>query len=129
VTQSGTPDASSDTPGTIPPFRAEPGSLYVVATPIGNLRDVTLRALDILRTADIIAAEDTRVTATLLRRHGIATNPVSVRAHNEARASERLVEALRAGRSVALVTDAGTPGRERPGCAARARRCARRARA
>ena len=115
MTQSGTPDASSDTPGTIPPFRAEPGSLYVVATPIGNLRDVTLRALDILRTADIIAAEDTRVTTTLLRRHGIATKPISVRAHNEARARERLVEALRAGRSVALVTDAGTPGVSDPG--------------
>jgi 16S rRNA (cytidine1402-2'-O)-methyltransferase len=115
VTQTGTPDASSEAPGAIPPFRAEPGSLYVVATPIGNLRDVTLRALDILRTADVIAAEDTRVTTTLLRRYGIATTPVSVRAHNEARASDRIVEALRAGRSVALVTDAGTPGISDPG--------------
>ena len=115
MTQTGTPDASSDSPGAIPPFRAEPGTLYVVATPIGNLRDVTLRALDILCTADVIAAEDTRVTATLLGRHGITANPVSVRAHNEARASDRIIEALRACRSVALVTDAGTPAVSDPG--------------
>ena len=56
-------------------FRAEPGSLYVVATPIGNLRDVTLRALDILRSADVICAEDTRVTAKLLARYGVTTRP------------------------------------------------------
>jgi 16S rRNA (cytidine1402-2'-O)-methyltransferase len=99
----------------IPPFRAEPGSLYVVATPIGNLRDVGLRALDILRSADVIAAEDTRVTATLLRRYGIATSPTPLHQHNEARRSADLVAALRDGRSVALVSDAGTPGVSDPG--------------
>ena len=96
-------------------FRAEAGSLYVVATPIGNLRDVTLRALDILASADIIAAEDTRVTATLLARYGIATRPRAVHRHNEARAIASLVAALREGRSIALVTDAGTPGISDPG--------------
>jgi len=99
----------------IPPFRAEPGALYVVATPIGNLRDVTLRALDILRTADVIAAEDTRVTATLLRRYDIATAPTPLHQHNEARRSAELVAALAQGRSVALVSDAGMPGVSDPG--------------
>ena len=59
-------------------FRAEPGSLYVVATPVGNLRDLTLRALDVLRTVDVIRAEDTRVTSVLLARYGIATRPHSL---------------------------------------------------
>jgi 16S rRNA (cytidine1402-2'-O)-methyltransferase len=115
VAHTGTSDASSEAPGAVPPFRAEPGALYVVATPIGNLRDVTLRALDILRTVDIVAAEDTRVTATLLRRHGIAARPTSVRAHNEAQRAVDIVAALAAGRSVALVSDAGTPGVSDPG--------------
>jgi 16S rRNA (cytidine1402-2'-O)-methyltransferase len=96
-------------------FRAEGGSLYVVATPIGNLRDVTLRALDILATADIVAAEDTRVASTLLARYGIAARARSLHAHNEARESARLVASLVEGRSVALVTDAGTPGISDPG--------------
>jgi len=96
-------------------FRAEAGSLYVVATPIGNLRDVTLRALDILRTADIVAAEDTRVTAHLLVRYAIAARPRALHRHNEARESVALVAALGEGRSVALVTDAGTPGVSDPG--------------
>lgn len=96
-------------------FRAEAGSLYVVATPIGNLRDVTLRALDILSTADIVAAEDTRVTATLLARYAIATRPRAVHRHNEAREIASIVAALGEGRSVALVTDAGTPGISDPG--------------
>ena len=96
-------------------FRAEGGSLYVVATPIGNLRDVTLRALDILATADIVAAEDTRVTATLLARYGIATRPRAVHRHNEAREVASIVAALGRSRSVALVTDAGTPGISDPG--------------
>jgi 16S rRNA (cytidine1402-2'-O)-methyltransferase len=96
-------------------FRAEGGSLYVVATPIGNLRDVTLRALDILATADIVAAEDTRVTSTLLARYGISARPRAVHRHNEAREVASLVAALREGRSVALVTDAGTPGISDPG--------------
>ena len=96
-------------------FRAEGGSLYVVATPLGNLRDVTLRALDILGSSDIVAAEDTRVSGTLLRHYGIATRMISLHAHNEARRAESLIEHLREGRSVALVTDAGTPGISDPG--------------
>ncbi|MGE5171389.1 MAG: 16S rRNA (cytidine(1402)-2'-O)-methyltransferase [Rudaea sp.] len=96
-------------------FRAEGGSLYVVATPIGNLRDVTLRALDILRTADIIAAEDTRVTSTLLARYGVATRPRALHRHNEAREAPALLAALASGGSVALVSDAGTPGISDPG--------------
>jgi 16S rRNA (cytidine1402-2'-O)-methyltransferase len=115
VAHTGPAGAAPDEGGAIPPFRAEPGALYVVATPIGNLRDVTLRSLDILRTADLIAAEDTRVTATLLRRHGIGTAPVALHAHNEARASERIVAALSQGRSVAYVSDAGTPAVSDPG--------------
>jgi 16S rRNA (cytidine1402-2'-O)-methyltransferase len=87
----------------------------VVATPIGNLRDLTLRALDILSSADIVAAEDTRVTATLLARHRITTKPRALHAHNEARQVDSLVGALAAGRSVALVSDAGTPGISDPG--------------
>ena len=70
-------------------FRAVPGTLYVVATPLGNLRDVTLRALDILGSADVIAAEDTRVTGVLLRHFGIATRPVSLHEHNEAARAEQ----------------------------------------
>ncbi len=98
-----------------PTFRAEPGTLYCVATPLGNLRDVTLRSLDILRSADRIAAEDTRVTATLLARYGIATRPEAFHAHNEAARAQSIVAALAAGRSVALVTDAGTPAISDPG--------------
>lgn len=96
-------------------FRAEGGSLYVVATPIGNLRDLTLRALDILSSADIVAAEDTRVTSTLLARHGVVTKLRALHAHNEAREVDVLVGALAGGRSVALVSDAGTPGISDPG--------------
>jgi 16S rRNA (cytidine1402-2'-O)-methyltransferase len=95
--------------------RADAGSLYVVATPIGNLRDVTLRALDILGSADIVVAEDTRVTATLLARYGIATRARAVHRHNEARETATVVAALGEGKSVALVTDAGTPGLSDPG--------------
>ena len=96
-------------------FRAEPGSLYVVATPIGNLRDLTLRAIDILRTVDVIRAEDTRVTASLLSRYGISTRARALHEHNEAREIEGVLQDLAAGRSVALVTDAGTPGISDPG--------------
>ena len=90
-------------------------ALYVVATPIGNLRDITLRALDVLRTADAIGAEDTRVTRQLLEHYGIDTRPFAIHEHNEARAAERVVELLRAGKSVALVSDAGTPAISDPG--------------
>jgi 16S rRNA (cytidine1402-2'-O)-methyltransferase len=96
-------------------FRAEPGTLYVVATPVGNLRDVTLRALDILGTADVIAAEDTRVTATLLRHFGIAARPLALHEHNETARAVQIVAALRDARSVALVSDAGTPAVSDPG--------------
>lgn len=96
-------------------FRAESATLYVVATPLGNLRDVTLRALDILESADIVAAEDTRVTAVLLRAFGVRARPLSLHGHNEAERSGRIVAALREGRSVALVTDAGTPAVSDPG--------------
>jgi len=97
------------------PFRALARTLYVVATPLGNLRDVTLRALDVLGTADVIAAEDTRVSAVLLRHYGIATRPLSVHEHNEARRAADVIELLRAGKSVALVSDAGTPAVSDPG--------------
>jgi 16S rRNA (cytidine1402-2'-O)-methyltransferase len=106
-------------------FRAMPGSLYVVATPLGNLRDLTLRALDVLATASVIAAEDTRVTATLLRHYGIATKMHSLHAHNEASRVEPLIAMLAAGESVALVSDAGTPAISDPG--ARVVRAAREA--
>jgi len=96
-------------------FRAAAGTLYVVATPLGNLRDVTLRALDVLGTADVIAAEDTRMTARLLARYGIATKVVAVHAHNEAGRSVDIVNRLGRGESVALVSDAGTPAISDPG--------------
>jgi 16S rRNA (cytidine1402-2'-O)-methyltransferase len=90
-------------------------TLYVVATPIGNLRDVTLRALDVLKGVDVVAAEDTRVTRQLLSHYGIATELVAMHQHNEARASARLLERLAQGKSVAMVSDAGTPGVSDPG--------------
>jgi len=101
--------------GRTPRFTAQPGSLYVVATPIGNLDDLTLRARDILATADAIAAEDTRNTMVLLRHYGIATRPLSLHEHNEARRAGEIVDRLRAGASVALVSDAGTPAVSDPG--------------
>lgn len=90
-------------------------TLYVVATPLGNLRDVSLRSLDILASVDIIAAEDTRVTAKLLARHGIASRLLSVHEHNERRRAAEIVTLLEEGKSVALVSDAGTPGVSDPG--------------
>ena len=91
--------------------------LYVVATPLGNLRDITLRALDILASVDVIAAEDTRVTSKLLARHGIATRMLSLHAHNERRRAAEIVSLLGSGKSVALVSDAGTPAVSDPGAA------------
>jgi 16S rRNA (cytidine1402-2'-O)-methyltransferase len=90
-------------------------TLYVVATPIGNLADASPRALATLRDAELLACEDTRTTRTLLARHGIERPAVALHAHNERAASAKLLAALRAGRSVALVTDAGTPGVSDPG--------------
>ena len=92
----------------------EPG-LYVVATPIGNLGDITLRALDVLRRADTIAAEDTRNTRHLLNHFGISGKLVSLHEHNERRAADTLARAIGAGNSVALVSDAGTPAVSDPG--------------
>ena len=92
-----------------------PGTLFVVATPIGNLEDITLRALRVLREVDVIAAEDTRRTAKLLAHYQIERPMTSLREHNEARTSSSLVERIAAGESVALVSDAGTPGIADPG--------------
>jgi 16S rRNA (cytidine1402-2'-O)-methyltransferase len=92
-----------------------PGTLYVVATPIGNLEDVTLRALRVLREVALIAAEDTRRTAKLLSHYSISTPTTSVREHNERRRTPAILERLAAGQSVALVSDAGTPGVSDPG--------------
>lgn len=91
------------------------GTLYAVATPIGNLSDVTLRALEILRTVPLVAAEDTRVTRRLFARHAIATRLVSYHARSPARRAEELLDHLRSGADLALVTDAGTPGVSDPG--------------
>jgi 16S rRNA (cytidine1402-2'-O)-methyltransferase len=91
------------------------GTLYVVATPIGNLEDLTFRARRVLGEVAIVAAEDTRRTAKLLAHYGIRTPLLSVREHNEAREAPKLIRRLSAGESVALVTDAGTPGIADPG--------------
>src|SRR5688572_23406238 len=91
------------------------GTLFVVATPIGNLEDVTLRALRVLQTADLIAAEDTRRTARLLAHHGISTPTLSFHQHNTRARIPQLISRLQRGESVALVTDAGTPGVSDPG--------------
>lgn len=87
----------------------------MVATPIGNLRDITLRALDLLASVDRIAAEDTRHTRVLLEAHGLAARMTALHRHNEVAAADRVVQWLREGASVALVTDAGTPGVSDPG--------------
>lgn len=91
------------------------GTLYVVATPIGNLEDITFRALRVLREVAVVAAEDTRRSGLLLRHFGITTPLVSLHAHNEGQKTEALVTRLRSGESVALVSDAGTPAVSDPG--------------
>jgi 16S rRNA (cytidine1402-2'-O)-methyltransferase len=90
-------------------------ALYVVATPIGNLGDVTVRALEVLRAVDLVAAEDTRVTARLLAHYEIDKPMFAVHQHNERRAGQRVLDALQAGQAVALTTDAGTPAVSDPG--------------
>ncbi len=93
----------------------DPGVLYVVSTPIGNLEDITLRALRILKEADIVAAEDTRRTGVLLSANGISARMTSFNAHNSKRKAPGLIAQLRKGVSIALVSDSGTPGISDPG--------------
>jgi 16S rRNA (cytidine1402-2'-O)-methyltransferase len=97
--------------------QAPVGRLVVCATPIGNLEDVTIRVLGALRAADVIACEDTRHTRLLLERHGISTPTVSLHEHNERPRAGELVQRMRAGETVALVSDAGTPLVSDPGFA------------
>ena len=92
-----------------------PGTLYVVATPLGHMEGMTLRALRVLREVSLVGCEDTRRTGALLRAHGIGTATTSYFEHNERWKGGRILEALRGGRDVALVSDAGTPGISDPG--------------
>src|SRR5919204_974455 len=92
-----------------------PGTLYVIATPIGNLEDVSLRALRVLREVDLVACEDTRRTRALLARYEIHTPTTSYFEHNKLTKGAQIVRQLLEGKSVALVTDAGTPGISDPG--------------
>jgi 16S rRNA (cytidine1402-2'-O)-methyltransferase len=96
-----------------PPLR--PGTLYLVATPIGNLEDITLRAIRTLKECDVVAAEDTRHSGQLLKHLGISRPMLSYFQFNEAKRSEEILERLRRGEKVALVTDAGSPGISDPG--------------
>ena len=91
------------------------GILYIVATPIGNLEDITLRALKVLADVDFIAAEDTRHTRKLLQHHSIATHLIALHEHNEEKVAHQLVDKLKAGATIALVSDAGTPLLSDPG--------------
>ncbi len=93
----------------------ENGILYIVATPIGNLEDITYRAIDVLKSVDIIAAEDTRHTLKLLNHYEITKHLISYHRHNEEIKSDELIKKLREGKNIALVSDAGTPGICDPG--------------
>ena len=93
----------------------KPGELYIVSTPIGNLEDITLRALRILKEVDLIAAEDTRHSRKLLNHYGITTPLVAHHQHNRERSSKQLIKKLLAGKNIAQITDAGTPGISDPG--------------
>ena len=97
----------------LPPLT--PATLYLVATPIGNLEDMTLRALRVLRECDVVAAEDTRRSGQLLKHFDVSKPLLSYHQFNEARRSEEILERLRGGQKVALVTDAGSPGISDPG--------------
>jgi len=97
------------------PARPLENALYLVATPIGNLGDITLRALETLSSADVLACEDTRVTRILLERYGIRNRPYAYHEHNAQEVGPKLIAALEAGKSVALVSDAGTPLVSDPG--------------
>jgi 16S rRNA (cytidine1402-2'-O)-methyltransferase len=111
----GRKDDESAKPGTMASALAPGPALYLVATPIGNLEDITLRALRVLKEVDQIACEDTRQTQKLLNRYGIATRTVSYHEHNEMTRAAELVKEMQEGASVALVTDAGMPGISDPG--------------
>ena len=108
-------DGGPDGEKTAADVSASVGSLYVVSTPIGNMRDITLRAIDILRSATLILAEDTRHSRNLLVHHGIETRMLSYHEHNEVRATESALARLRDGNDVALISDAGTPLLSDPG--------------
>ena len=97
------------------PSALTPGTLHIVSTPIGNLEDVTYRAIRVLRDVDLIAAEDTRRTARLLERYGVSTRCVSLHEHNEARRTAGLLARLADGQTLAMVSDAGTPLISDPG--------------
>jgi len=96
-------------------------ALYVVATPLGNLRDITLRALDVLGAVDAVAAEDTRLTRQLLAHYGVQARLLPVHEHNETRAAAEIVRRIQAGKAIAYVTDAGTPALSDPGAVLAAR--------
>ena len=91
------------------------GTLYIVATPIGNLADASARSLEILKSVDLIACEDTRTTRTLLSHYGITTRSVALHEHNEREAAGKMLDVLRQGKDIALVSDAGTPAVSDPG--------------
>ncbi len=98
-----------------PSLTPQPGHLYVVATPIGNLADLTERARAILGSVDLIACEDTRTTGGLLTRYGLRRDLIAYHDHNEIEVAERLADQLAAGKSIAVVSDAGTPAISDPG--------------
>lgn len=106
------PPANPSKPA-FPPLR--PGTLYLVATPIGNLEDITLRALRTLRECDVVAAEDTRHSGRLLKHFGISKPMLSYFQFNEAKRSEEIIKRLKRGEKIALITDAGSPGISDPG--------------
>ena len=91
------------------------GTLYIVATPIGNLADASARSLEVLKSVDLIACEDTRTTRTLLTHYGITTRSVALHEHNEREAAGKVLDVLRQGKDIALVSDAGTPAVSDPG--------------
>lgn len=98
-----------------PSYQPEAGRLYVVATPIGHLGDLSTRARDLLRQVDLVACEDTRITARLMQHIGASTSLVAYHEHNEIRKADELADQVAAGKSVALVSDAGTPAISDPG--------------
>ncbi|MBW1678967.1 MAG: 16S rRNA (cytidine(1402)-2'-O)-methyltransferase [Deltaproteobacteria bacterium] len=96
-------------------MEVSPGTLFIIATPIGNLEDITFRAVNMLKEADLIAAEDTRRTRILLNAYSISASLTSYHDHNKERQGKRLLKKLLSGKSIALVSDAGTPGISDPG--------------